>query len=93
VTCTAREFSSYTRLAVPLSVKTADGTDQPVVGKGTVNYTDTLTLSKVLHAPSFLINLLSVNAIILQLNCIVLFDIPNVIFREKRTDMILGAGT
>jgi Zinc knuckle len=27
VTGTAREFSSYTRLAVPLSIKTADGTD------------------------------------------------------------------
>jgi hypothetical protein len=57
VTGTVTEFSSYTRLAVPLSVKTVDGTDQPVVGKGTVNCTNTLTLSKVLHAPSFPVNL------------------------------------
>jgi hypothetical protein len=57
VTGTVREFSSYTRLAVPLSVKTADGTDQPAVGKGTVKYTNTLTLSKVFHASFFPVNL------------------------------------
>jgi hypothetical protein len=56
VSGTAREFSSYTRLAVPLSVKTTDGTNRPVVGKGTVKCTDTSTLSKVLHAP-FPVNL------------------------------------
>jgi hypothetical protein len=33
VTGAAKEFSSYTRLAVPLSVKIADGMDQPLVGK------------------------------------------------------------
>jgi hypothetical protein len=33
VTGIVREFSSYTHLAVPSSVKTADGMDQPVVGK------------------------------------------------------------
>jgi GAG-pre-integrase domain len=93
VTCTAREFSSYTRLAISLSVKTADGMDQPVVSKGMVKYTNTLTLSKVLHAPSFPINLLSINDIVLQLNCIVLFDISKVIFREKKMGGILGTGT
>jgi hypothetical protein len=92
VTGTAREFSSYTRLAVPLSVKTVDGTDQPVVGKSTVKYINTLTLSKILHAP-FLVNLSSINVIVLQLNCVVLFDIPKVIFREKRTGRILRTGT
>jgi hypothetical protein len=92
VTGTERELSSYTRLTIPLSVKTADGTDQSVVGKGTINCTDTLILSKVLHAP-FLVNLLSINAIILQLNYVVLFDIPKVIFREKRTGKILGTET
>jgi Zinc knuckle len=53
---TDREFSSYTRRPVPLSVKTTDGTDQPVVGKGTVKCTNTLTSSKVLYA-LFFINL------------------------------------
>jgi hypothetical protein len=39
-----------------------------------------LTLSNVLHAPSFPVNLLSISAIISQLKCVVLFDIPKVIF-------------
>jgi hypothetical protein len=36
VTGTAGEFSFYTHLAVPESIQKADGTAQPVVGKGTV---------------------------------------------------------
>jgi hypothetical protein len=43
----AREFSSYTRLTMPGSIQTADGTTQPVVGKDTVNY-GSVTLSNVL---------------------------------------------
>jgi hypothetical protein len=64
VTGAAREFSSYTHLAVPKSIQTPDGTAQPVIGKGTVQCTNTLTLSNVLHAPSFPVNLLSITAII-----------------------------
>lgn len=63
------------------------------MGKGTVNYTNTLPLSNVLHAPSFPVNLLSISAIISQLNCVVLFDKPKVIFREKGTGKVLGTGT
>ena len=80
VTGAAGEFSSYTHLANPESIQTADGTAQPVVGKGTVRCTNSLTLSNVLHAPSFPVNLLSISAIILQLKCVVSFDIPKVIF-------------
>jgi GAG-pre-integrase domain len=93
VTGAAREFSSYTHLAVPESIQTADGTAQPVIGKGTVQCTNTLALSNVLHAPSFPVNLLSISVIISQLKCVVLFDIPNVIFQEKKTDRRLGTGT
>jgi hypothetical protein len=81
VTGAARKFSSYTHLTFPESIQTADGTAQPVIGKGTVQCTDTLTLSNVLHAPSFSVNLLSISAIISQLKCVVLFDIPKVIFQ------------
>ncbi|KAJ3668810.1 hypothetical protein LUZ61_022792 [Rhynchospora tenuis] len=93
VTGNASEFSSYTHLAVPESIQTADGTTQPVVGKGTVNCTGSVTLSNVLHAPSFPVNLLSISAIILQLKCVVSFDIPKVIFQEKGTGRRLGTGT
>jgi hypothetical protein len=93
VTGAAREFSSYTHLTAPESIQTADGTAQPVIGKGTVQCTDTLTLSNVLHAPSFPVNLLSISVIISQLKCVVLFDIPKVIFQEKETGRRLGTGT
>ena len=59
---------------------------------GTMNCTDFVTLSNVLHAP-FPINLLSISAIILQLKCVVSFDIPKVIFQEKGICQRLGIGT
>jgi Zinc knuckle len=93
VTGAAREFSSYTHLAVPKSIQTADGTAQPVIGKGIVQCTNTLTLSNVLHAHSFLVNLLSISVIISQLKCVILFDIPKVIFQEKKTGRRLGTDT
>jgi hypothetical protein len=52
-----------------------------------------MTLSNVLHAPSFPVNLLSISAIILQFKCIVSFDIPKMIFQEKGTGRRLGTGT
>ena len=93
VTGASSEFTSYTHLTPPESIQTADGTAQPVVGKGIVKCTDLVTLSNVLHAPSFPVNLLSISAIILQLNCVVSFDIPKVIFTEKETGRRLGTGT
>jgi hypothetical protein len=62
----AGEFSSYSRLVISESIQTVDGTAQPVVGKGTVKCTNTLTMSNVLHA-LFPMNLLSISAIISQL--------------------------
>jgi hypothetical protein len=88
----AREFSSYTHLAMSESIQTADGTARPVVDKGTVNY-DFVTLSNVLHTLPFPVNLLSINVIILQLKCVITFDISKVIFQEKRTGRKLETGT
>jgi hypothetical protein len=39
------------------------------------------------------VNLLFISAIVSRLKCVVLFDIPKVIFQEKRTDELLGADT
>jgi GAG-pre-integrase domain len=77
---------------MPDSIQTADGTTQPVIGKGTINY-GSVTLSNVLYAPSFSVNLLSISAIILQLKCVVTFDILKVTFQEKRTGQRLGTDT
>jgi hypothetical protein len=64
VTSVVEEFSSYSRLAISESIQTADGTVQPLVGKGTAKFTNTLILSNVLHAPSFTLNLLSISVIV-----------------------------
>jgi hypothetical protein len=93
VTGATREFLSYTHLVVPESIQTAYGTTQLIIGKGTVQCTNTLTLSNVLHAPSFPVNLLSISVIISQLKCVILFDIPKAIFQEKETGRRLGTGT
>jgi hypothetical protein len=60
----AWELSSYTRLAVSENIQTTDDTTRPVVGKGTVKCTNLAILTKMLHAPSFSVNLLSISAII-----------------------------
>jgi len=64
-----------------------------VVGKGTVRCTDSVTLTNVLHAPSFPVNLVFISAIIREQKCIVTFDIPKMVFQEKGTGRILGTGT
>jgi hypothetical protein len=84
------EFSSYSRLTVPKSIQTADGTAQSVISKGTVKCINILTLSNVLHAPHFFVNLLFISVIISQLKCVILFDIPNVIFKRRGTTGCLG---
>src|SRR3954467_4520401 len=74
------------------TVVTADGTSQPIMGTGSVPCTLTLTLSSVLHVPSFHVNLMSVSCIIDQLHCLVIFDGDMVVFQEKGTRRILGTG-
>lgn len=93
VTGAQNEFLTYTHMVTPESIQIADGTTQPVIGRGSVKCTESLTLSNVLHAPSFPVNLLSISAIILNLKCTVSFDIPKVIFQEKGTGRQLGTGT
>ncbi|KAJ6802344.1 uncharacterized protein M6B38_194815 [Iris pallida] len=93
VTGNASEFFSYTHLASADNIQTANGTFQPVVGKGIVDCTGSVKLFNVLHDPSFPVSLLSISSIILQLKCTVCFDIPKVIFQEKKTGRRLGTGT
>jgi hypothetical protein len=71
VTGAAGKFSSYSRLVVPESIHIADGMAQPVVGNGTVKCINTLTLSNVLHALYFFVNLLFISVIVSQLKCVV----------------------
>jgi hypothetical protein len=58
---TSGKFSFYTHLTVPESIQTADGTIRPVVGKDIVRCTNSMTLTKVLHASSFPMNLIFIS--------------------------------
>jgi hypothetical protein len=93
VTCAVGEISSYTRLVVSENIQTADGTTRLVIGKGIVKCTDSVTRTKVLHAPSFFVNPLSISAIIREHKCIVTFDISKMVFQEKGTSRILWTRT
>src|SRR3954470_3248949 len=76
----------------PETVVTVDGTSQPIMETGSVSCTPTLTLSSVLHVPSFPVDLMSVSCIIDQVHCLVIFDGDMVMFQEKGTRRILGTG-
>ena len=69
-------FESYTKHPPSHTgtMQTADGTNQPVIGVGTVKCTPTISLSSVLHVPAFPVNLVSFSALIDQIDCRVILD-------------------
>jgi GAG-pre-integrase domain len=94
ITGTSSEFVEYhpSKHVCPETIQTADGTSQPISGIGSVRYNPTITLSSVLHVPSFPFNLLSVSPLVDQLNCTVLFDKNVCIFYERKTGRKIGTG-
>ena len=70
------EFTSYVphSLAHQKNIHTADGTSQPIIGVGTVNCTPSLELSSVLHVPAFPVNLVSLSALVDQIDCRIILD-------------------
>jgi hypothetical protein len=62
----------------------------PISGIGLVRCSPSITLSLVLHVPSFPVNLLSVSSLVDQLNCTVLFDKNVCIFQERKTERKIG---
>lgn len=51
------------------TIQTVDGTWQPIKGIGTVNCPPSINLTSVLHVPSFPVNLLSLSALVDQIDC------------------------
>ena len=54
-------FSTYSPCTGNLKVKITDGTLSPVVGKGSVHISESITLNPVLHVPHLSCNLLSIS--------------------------------
>lgn len=71
VTGRLSEFASYAPHPPTHNetIQTADGTYQPIKGVGTVKYTPSITLSSVLHVPSFLVSLVSMSSLIDDIDC------------------------
>jgi hypothetical protein len=64
-----KEFSKYAPNVKGEGVKLADGSTQAVMGTGVVLCGSNLSLSSVLHVPSFPINLFSISCTTAELNC------------------------
>ena len=87
-------FKTYTPYTHSETIQIADGTSQPIHGVGSIECTPSLSLSSVLHVPSFPVNLLSVSSIVDQFKCTctVTFDEKSCIFQEKSTGRVIGTG-
>ena len=92
VTGMSTSFKTYTPYTHSESVQIADGTSQQIHGIGSIECTPSLSLSSVLHVPSFPVNLLSVSSIIDQFKCTVTFDETSCVFQERRTGRKIGTG-
>jgi hypothetical protein len=86
-------FNTYNPCSGKDKVRVADGSMAPIVGRGSIMCTKTLSLSPVLHVPKFPVNLLSVSSITKSLNCRSWFDPTRCDFQELKTGIILGTGT
>ncbi|KAK0597477.1 hypothetical protein LWI29_025705 [Acer saccharum] len=74
------------------SVYTANGGSSPVIGKGSTDISESLTLNSVLIVPALEYNILSVSRITVALTCTVTFWPQFCIFQDIVTWQVLGCG-
>ncbi|KAL0439981.1 UNVERIFIED_CONTAM: Retrovirus-related Pol polyprotein from transposon RE2 [Sesamum latifolium] len=85
-------FSSLTTSHNSLPVRLADGSYSSTSGSGTVRPTDHITLTNVLFAPKFPVNLLSVSQLTKKHNCSVTFFPSYCVFWDLQTQRMIGGG-
>jgi len=90
VTAMSSPFKTYNPYTHSEPVQITDGTSRQIHGVGAIKYTPSLSLSSVLHVPSFPINLLSVSSIIDQFKSTITFDENSCVFQEKGTRRRIG---
>lgn len=95
VTGSINEFECYQLYSQPHreTIQTADGTAQPIKGVGAVQCTPSIKLKSVLHVPAFPVNLVSLSALIDQLDCYITLDKKRCLIQETGTGRRIGAGT
>ncbi|KAK0600689.1 hypothetical protein LWI29_017477 [Acer saccharum] len=74
------------------SVYTANGGSSPVIGEGSTDISESLTLNSVLIVPALEYNILSVSRITVALTCTVTFWPQFCIFQDIVTRQVLGCG-
>ena len=65
------------------TIQTTNGICQPIKGIGTVNCMPSINLTSILHVPSFPINLLSLSALVDQIDCRITFNREHCIIQER----------
>ena len=93
VTCAQNEFLNYKQYPSTHkeTVQTTDGTYRLIIGIGTINCRPSINLTSILHVPSFPVNLLSLSALVDQIDCQITFDREHCIIQE-RTGNEIGIG-
>jgi hypothetical protein len=86
-------FSSYNPSSGRDKVRIAGGSLSPILGKGSVLVTPSMTLTSVLHVPNLVANLLSIARIIIELNCRVIFYSYYCFFQDLAMGKMIGSGS
>ncbi|KAL0285626.1 UNVERIFIED_CONTAM: Retrovirus-related Pol polyprotein from transposon RE2 [Sesamum calycinum] len=73
-------------------VRLADGSYSPISGSGTIHPTNHLTLTNVLFAPEFPVNLLSISQLTQKHNCSVTFFPSYCVFQDLQARRTIGGG-
>jgi hypothetical protein len=87
----AKKFSSYNPYSGKDKVHITDGSQAPIFGKGSIQYT-TLSLTSVLHASKFSSNLLSISKKTKVLKCKVSFYFTHCEFKDLKTKKKIDYG-
>lgn len=85
-------FNTYQHSLSKATVRVVDGSLDPIHGQGLVNCIATLTLSFVLHVPSFTTNLLSAQRLTESLQCSVIYFPSHCIFQDLATGHMISSG-
>ena len=81
----------FTHHVFGLSVRIADGSFSPIVGKGEIALTLTLTLNSVLHVPKLCCNLFSVSKFTQTNNCVAKFFPSYCEFQDLGSGKTIGS--
>jgi len=74
-------FSSYIALSSNQHIAVANGSNTPITGCGNIHLQPSFPLKNVLHVPKLSNNLLSIQKVTQDLNCVVVFFHSHCVFR------------